>query len=310
MNVISDGPTVYGNVIGGVSGSLIKHLTDRADALCAAYSPESFDAHSAIQRFYATKVPNSWTAGIDYTILNENNWMYAGVSGWEPFTQQELLDTFSGWLNNHYQVLAGGGNHGIPCSASSLAAGYCGDVGADYHLRAWDTVAKPANRNPIKVLPDNWRSYLPSLGLSSSPTYNVRVPVWARLQNTWSPTFDDYQWIMPLDWCLVSGFCQLPIASQRARFCVNGGHPAYSGGYPYGAVLHGGDSFSPVFTKINTTPVLLGFISTGGGAFAGVLTKGMLDTLMNSMATKRGDPLAGTYSCQEVDLSIMFNDYS
>lgn len=296
-------PETITGIASFTNGSLLKHLTDQANARCSTFAPGTYEVRSSSQRWYQDKVGKSGlkSDGQPSTFPNSTSWLTQAASGFTPFSNQELLDICDGaWLNGSYRVLGGGFTHNIPANNTQIAAGTLDNLGTDYRV---SYSAKPGTRNAIKVMPTDWKKYLPTLGSSV-------VPVWVRVTNTFFAggvvgndsgfSQDDCYWLIPMDWILESGQLRKPTASNRAAHCFNS--PASSPS----AVLHGGDSFSPVFVKIGSDAVLLGFVSTGGGAFAGVVTKGALDTLMATMQSRNGGPVV---TAQAVTLSGSFTNF-
>lgn len=310
------GGTAYIGPVSYAAGSLMKHLNDRALALCAANTPPAtFADASALMR-----------QSVDYngnpvsTAINPSNWIKQSAPGWSAWTDEQIAQVFggviggvqiaTGWVHQNYRILPGGANHNASCSAESIANGTCYNLTGDSRL-VYDT-SNPAGKRYFNVMPDGFESKLRAI---VNPTYRQggiilfepwvglpRLTVFARLTNHQVGGVYGTYLIVPLDvtWNTDNGsMCAVPADPTVAPFCTN---------YYDGSIFKGGDSFSPIAVKINDTVVYLGSVSNAGGGATPFVDAGRINAAMASMCAKRGVAADAVPAERIVDLSA-FNTY-
>jgi hypothetical protein len=302
---ISGGGSVATGPVSYATGSLMKHLNDRASALCAAYPvPATFTEASDLMR-QSVDYDGSPTA----TAIKSDNWLMRTAPGWSVWTEEQMASVFggvvsgvtiaTGWVHPNYRILPGGFSHGSSCSLASIAAGTCFDITGDSRL-VYDT-STPAGKRYFNVMPSDWKTKLRAI---SDPGNNFwlglpRLTTFARLTNHKLGGVYGKWLIVPLDLLTSGGRYRVPADPAIAPFCTN---------YYDGSIFKGGDSFSPVAIKINDTVVYLGSVSEAGGGGTAMIDAATINAAMASMSAKRG-VAADTVPVERiVDLSA-FNTY-
>lgn len=158
----------------------------------------------------------------------------------------------------------------------------------------------PAGIKRFKVLPSNYRSYLPSSTDYWLPSLSKRMVVGSN-QGAWvnTPRYDALR------------ILSVKFKDTESAYYGSNGHYAYvpvigksDPTLPYAAwewPLHNGDSCGPSWLVINGEAVLLGHYAevTGSPHIADYMTQ--VEAAMNAMASAAGD--ATSYSLQKADLS-------
>lgn len=150
---------------------------------------------------------------------------------------------------------------------------------------------------PFSIMPPNFTAeYAPSMLGGGAPYYpGGELPT---LQKTvWNAAGSAESWLS------VGNITYYPPDGSSAAVQHNARVPQDAEFVPWYNPLRGGDSGSPQFLLINGEPVLLLSHSsaTGSPSLTGQSTA--INTAMNALATAAGDPAAGTYAVQTVNLS-------
>lgn len=274
--------TVKTGVSSLASGSLLKYLTEQRDAILAASTPNASN-----QRAY---VNADGTGGQNAA----NMLLRSDVAGFTPLNLSPILWNAYRWITPKHRIFTyhtnpyWGDGSAVVQSGSQYGIKLFGDTGIVY-----DANANVAAGNICKLLPSNWRSYLPTFA-----DLLLDVPIWSRRRWVGSTSSGELYWIQAAS--DRSSGALLPVGATAATFA----HPTN------GSMGVGGDSGSPAFMGINGEAVLVGHVSWSGGRFDTEYGDRIaeINTALVTTATAAGDPQAGTYAATTVNLSG-FNAY-
>lgn len=328
----SGGVTSVTDVVGQSEGSLRKYLQDQQLAALAgvisgptsqraAINPNNIDTNTGDNIGLVTP------SGGTYGGVNTSNFMIAPTSealaaGYTPLPTDalgQLLAAGDGkqiegkaWISNHHYISwAGHNTSGIIYGGTNwmqvLNNGFGTEIFVFYSPTEW-------TGSLVKLLPQNYLDYMPS---HSPLGRGELIHVFARMYHTYYPTGDysstdptsERRWVMPV--------------------CMHGVSQNVYGTYPLGDVrrtfqrtkssgilmCNGGDSGSPIFCGIGGDLVILSHITSLGSMGTQNYThhKSLIDSAMNNLASAAGDPSAGSYAVQTVDLGptgMNFTNYA
>lgn len=271
--------TIKTDVSSYLTGSLRKYLRDQQVAALAGVT-----AGASAQR-----------ATIDGTVsgaVNTGNFLRAqGKTGFAGFAL-DILDQmlavdgpsarWKAWISPRHYISWEGHGVGSTATRTPTSHDYC----ISYSTTAWTGTL-------TKLLPANWRNYLPRG--AQGPWENTNIACWSRPRNVYSGS--DLLWAMPQDLMRSAVYAATDPLSVYQRS---------SDGYMY----KGGDSGTPMFCGINGHLIALShvFYGSSGGYYHYADDIALINSTMNDLSTANGDANAGTYAVQTVDLSG-FNVY-
>lgn len=153
---------------------------------------------------------------------------------------------------------------------------------------------------PFKLLPSDWATYLPTAKREvpyGSATYKtVKLPCLTKTAHKINGTMGDQ---ISINEVLELNDTDLGLSVQTV---VHGLHTILDTSR-FHSLIKSGDSGGPVFVPINGDLVLLTAYWFAGSGTNYADARSAIDTAMNALASAAGDPAAGTYSVQTVDLS-------
>lgn len=282
--------TLYTGISAITAGSLRAYLRDQQLAALDGITPGS-----SAQRAHATL----FTTGTGSSVNTANFIRAQAKAGFDALpldALDELLVGVAGsvqwraWISPHHYLTWKG--HGVGASGSGWLR-FSAEAIVEYSATAWTGTL-------IKLLPSNWRDYMPDpLGLAVGTEINC----WARLYH--AHIDGDYRWVQPVRFSGANPYSSGDSRLQFQRPDANN------------KMAIGGDSGSPVFCGVNGALVALGHIHYGGqvGTIAEFYANWITDinAAMNTLATAASDPAAGTYAVGTVDLGLTggnFTNYS
>lgn len=281
------GATTRTSVQSLAAGSLLKHLTDSANALCAATTP------GVSQRWFETAQSDAdLKDSFGLYTRNASMFLYrSDVAGWTPPSVAELEKLMiDRWISPNHKILPIGRTHGLLVDSATIKL-----VGDDYRIQY-----VPGNTGAgkvIKLLPSNWASYLPQVNNLA------RIPFWTLRKNRADST--DRWYIEARDMSVVS---LLGLTGQQDQAGYGQIASSPRSAFQYADYLNnlwtGGDSGSFIFVIINGTPVLIGEVGENGGHhcdFFGAQHTAII-AAMNSSATGGGE-VSPNYSLETINLS-------
>lgn len=153
---------------------------------------------------------------------------------------------------------------------------------------------------PFKLLPSDWRDYLPTgyreAAYGSADYKTVKLPCLTKTAHKASGASGDQISINEVVELNDTEYGLSALTQTHGYYTVLDSSRFYS-------KIVGGDSGSPNFFLINGEKVLLmSYHTAGAGRHYGDLAT-EINTAMNALATAAGDPAAGTYAVNTVDLS-------
>jgi hypothetical protein len=257
------------------AGSLLKYLHDQRSAILAASTP-----NAANQRAYMNA---DGSGGIN----PENMLLRTDVTGFTPLDLTPILFNAYRWITPKHRIFTyhtnpyWGDGSSVVQSGNSYGKKIFADTGIVYE--------KFANISSIcKLLPSNWRSYLPTLANNL-----LDIPAWAHRQWVGAAASGEKYWMQAAT--LKSSSALVPADVSAATFA----HPTN------GNMGVGGDSGTPVFVGINGQAVLIGHMSWSGGGLDREYGDKIADinAALVETATAGGDADPSSYAVQTVDLS-------
>lgn len=278
---LSGASSVYTSVASFEAGSLREYLRARQLAELSGVIPGA-----ATQR-----------AGVNgvapYGGVNAGNFLFNTTLPADAIALMLVSDDSIGWrawVTPHHYLTWVGHDDSYPGGILPDGSGYA-------HIKELRVVYSTAEYagTKVKLLPANWKTYLPDVPSTASALGN-NVACWARLYRTY--VSGEERWVMPVS---LSYGNPWPVGDSRRQY-----QKFLATGTP---MFNGGDSGSPVFCGIHDglqdNLVLLTHVEYQGQAgsqmYADYLTQ--INAALNSLATSAGDPAAGTYVVQTVDLS-------
>jgi hypothetical protein len=278
--------TVLTDVQSVQAGSLLKYLLDQRTALLSAVTPTA-----ANQRSY---VNGDGSGGIN----TGNMLLRADISGFTPLNISPMVFNAYRWITPRHRIFSYHTNPYWGDGSSIVQSGtaYGKNIGADTGI-VYHSVGTPiASADQCKVLPSNWRNYLPSY----LNAYTFDIPLWYRRYWVGAQDSGEHYWMQAAR--LVDNiWAYAPLDSQAATFA----HPSN------GSMGIGNDSGSPVFMGINSEAVLTGHIQGQGGRlgvnYGDFISQ--INAALVATATAGGDANPSQYAVQTADLSG-FNFYA
>lgn len=285
------------------TGSLAKHITDAMTTLINGKTPSD------------TTLLNYSTFSGDYTspnvVRNTNNFAASiDLSGMSIFRNEAQNNGYwpAALVSSRHFICAnhvtGGGGFSYCWMApdgsyvKATAIDYYVIPGTDLQVGYLDQ-AIPAKIKKFKVLPSNYKTYLPSTGSYTLPSLSKRMALGQSDVTTSTAKYDSLRVLSVKMYNQAIGgygtdtpYVNVPVTGQLDPTSVFA---------PWEVVLHTGDSSGPSWLLINGEPVLLGHYAeiTGSPSIADYIST--IESHMNSMALAHGD--GTSYSLTKVDLS-------
>lgn len=294
-----------------VTGSLGKHISDAVFGMVDGLSPgdatQNFltASNNSLTSPSVTRNPNLFASALDLSAISVLNDNYAGAGTY--MHPAMLISPRHVIGSTHFQpgatvvFLTPGGEYRtarIILRQNHVGGAEMYNGLSDVQVAYLDT--EITGITPFKFLPSNWRNYLPTayreVPYGTSEYKQVKIPCLAktahrqdgsvanRLGVTEVIEMDDG--LLSLSAMVVSSALET-VLPTRAWY----------------ATAVGGDSGGPLIVPVDGEAVLLSAYWTGGGGsnYAGLVTH--INAAMNALAAGAGDPDAGTYAVQTVDLS-------
>lgn len=264
--------SIYYSVTARAAGSMRKYLYDQQIAALSGVTPGS-----AAQRAHATPYDGGFS--LTGSNVNTGNFIRAqGKAGFDALPLDALDELLVGaggsaqwraWISPHHFLTWRG--HGSSSSAGQWVSD--GEMVVEYSATAWTGTL-------CKLLPANWRSYMPDTAFGNTSIYDVAF--WTRHYNTYDVGADK-RWVMP---------AIIPLSVSDTQF-------TYQKRSSDGVMSTGGDSGSPAFLGVNGSLVVIGHTASYG-ATASVSYMDKLTEINSAMATLNA---SGPYTAQSVDLT-------
>lgn len=287
------------------AGTLGKHITDAMLALIAGKTAGDATKNLFTSNNYSTATPSAtrnpaaFTAGLDLSPMSVvNSWSNGAPTYQHPallISPRHIIGAA------HYQVygpivfMRPDGTFqtvGVTSRKTVLAGGRAADTYVAY------LDAPVTGVVPFKLLPANYKSYLPSAQQATMPTYH-RIPVLTKTAHNAAGG--------PADQISITDLRYIQTASSAVSEFAFVGSLAGIADAPrldteawYSPII-GGDSGGPIFAPINGQLALLAAYYQAAGGFHYADFAADINAAMNSLASAAGDNT--TYAVQTVDLS-------